>query len=156
MARVLTEEELKGILERSGLDLRKLYEASKSASERAYAPYSNFPVGSALAIRDPKGTLIIVTGANVENASYGLSICAERVAVFKAISEGYHPSRGYQWEMIAIYTPTESFTPPCGACRQVLSEFRGDIPIVVFNLRGEHKAYLLDDILPFQFKFKVK
>ena len=85
--------------------LKEIYSHLDDLTENAYAPYSNFKVTSILLIRDLDGNLIKVTGVNVENASYGLSVCAERVAVFKAISEGYHPHNGYEWLGIFIYTP---------------------------------------------------
>ena len=116
----------------------KLIEMAKRARENAYAPYSNFKVGAALLTEDGE----IFTGANVENASYGLSICAERVAVFKAVSEGKR-----KFKAIAVVTDTEKPTPPCGACRQVLAEF-GDIEVIMANLKGDVKVMKLSELLP--------
>ncbi len=116
----------------------KLIEMAKRARENAYAPYSNFKVGAALLTEDGE----IFTGANVENASYGLSICAERVAVFKAVSEGKR-----KFKAIAVVADTEKPTPPCGACRQVLAEF-GDIEVIMANLKGDVKVMKLSELLP--------
>ena len=116
----------------------KLIEMAKKARDNAYAPYSNFKVGAALLTEDGE----IFTGANVENASYGLSICAERVAVFKAVSEGKR-----KFKAIAVVADTEKPTPPCGACRQVLAEF-GDIEVIMANLKGDVKVMKLSELLP--------
>ena len=116
----------------------KLIEMAKKARDNAYAPYSNFKVGAALLTEDGE----IFTGANVENASYGLSICAERVAVFKAVSEGKRKLKA-----IAVVADTEKPTPPCGACRQVLAEF-GDIEVIMANLKGDVKVMKLSELLP--------
>ena len=105
----------------------------------AHAPYSKFRVGAAL--EDEKGH--IHTGCNVENATYGLTVCAERVAVFKAISEGARTFR-----RIAVAADTDSLTPPCGACRQILWEFCGDIEIVLVNPRGKTEKHQLKDLFP--------
>src|SRR5437870_179056 len=110
-----------------------------AARLHAHAPYSNFLVGAA--IEDETGR--IHTGCNVENATYGLTICAERVAVFKAISEGAR-----QFRRIAIAADTESLTPPCGACRQILWEFCGDIPITLINLHRKTETLSLKDLFP--------
>src|SRR4051795_1816873 len=106
----------------------KLLEAAIEARKNAHAPYSRFLVGAA--VEDENGR--IHTGCNVENATYGLTVCAERVAVFKAISEG---ARGFV--RIAIAADTEAPTPPCGACRQILWEFGGDLEVILTNLSGE-------------------
>ena len=116
----------------------KLIEMAKKARDNAYAPYSNFKVGAALLTEDGE----IFTGANVENASYGLSICAERVAVFKAVSEGKR-----KFKAIAVVADTEKPTPPCGACRQVLAEF-GDLEVIMANLKGDVKVMKLSELLP--------
>jgi cytidine deaminase len=110
-----------------------------AAREHAHAPYSHFLVGAAL--EDAAGR--IHTGCNVENATYGLTLCAERVAVFKAISEG---ARSFQ--RIAIAADTETLTPPCGACRQILWEFCGDIEIILVNPRGKSETLRLKDLFP--------
>ena len=109
------------------------------ARENAHAPFSNFKVGAAL--EDENGR--IFTGCNIENATFGLTLCAERVAVFKALSEGARKFR-----RIAIAADTEKLTPPCGACRQILWEFCGDIEIVLANLRGDMESLRLASLFP--------
>jgi cytidine deaminase len=116
-----------------------LQAAALAARENAHAPYSKFLVGAAL--QDTVGR--IHTGCNVENATYGLTLCAERVAVFKAISEGAR-----EFQRIAIAADSETLTPPCGACRQILWEFCGDIEIVLVNLRGESETLRLKELFP--------
>ncbi|MGD1094073.1 MAG: cytidine deaminase [Bryobacteraceae bacterium] len=113
--------------------------AAIQAREHAHAPFSHFRVGAALL--DAAGR--IHTGCNVENATYGLTLCAERVAVFKAISEG---ARAFT--RIAIAADTEKLTTPCGACRQILWEFCSDIEIVLVNLRGASETMRLKELLP--------
>jgi len=113
--------------------------AAVAARENAHAPYSHFLVGAAL--EDASGR--VHTGCNVENATYGLTLCAERVAVFKAISEG---ARTFQ--RIAIAADTETLTPPCGACRQILWEFCGDIEILLVNPRGKSETLRLKELFP--------
>jgi cytidine deaminase len=110
-----------------------------AARENAHAPYSKFRVGAAL--EDTGGR--IHTGCNVENATYGLTLCAERVAVFKAISEGAR-----EFRRIAIAADTDTLTPPCGACRQILWEFCGDIEMVLLNPRGKSEVLRLKDLFP--------
>ena len=105
--------------------MNKLLEAALQARDNAHAPFSKFKVGAA--IEDENGR--IFTGCNVENATYGLTICAERLAVFKAISEGAR-----KFTRIAVAADTNVLTPPCGACRQILWEFCGDIEIILGNL----------------------
>lgn len=116
-----------------------LLAAALAAREHAFAPYSHFQVGAAL--EDADG--VIHTGCNVENATYGLTVCAERVAVFKAISEGARKFR-----RVAVAADTDSLTPPCGACRQILWEFCGDIEILLVNPRGKTETYQLKDLFP--------
>jgi cytidine deaminase len=87
-----------------------------------------------------------VTGCNVENATYGLTICAERVAVFKALSEGYRAFR-----RVAVVADSDQLTPPCGACRQILWEFGGNLEVVLANLRGRNEKHRLADLLPHPF-----
>jgi cytidine deaminase len=113
--------------------------AALAARENAHAPYSNFRVGAAL--EDASGR--VHTGCNVENATYGLTLCAERVAVFKAVSEGARSFR-----RMAIAADTDTLTPPCGACRQILWEFCGDIEILLVNPRGKSEALQLKDLFP--------
>jgi cytidine deaminase len=113
--------------------------AALAARENAHAPYSHFRVGAAL--EDSGGR--VHTGCNVENATYGLTLCAERVAVFKAISEAARSFR-----RIAIAADTDTLTPPCGACRQILWEFCGDIEILLINPRGKSETLHLKDLFP--------
>ncbi len=119
----------------------KLIEAAREYRKRAYCPYSKFQVGAAVLTK--KGN--IYGGCNIENASYPLTNCAERTAIFKAVSEGEH-----EFEAIAVVADTEGPCSPCGACRQVMAEFR--IPrIIMTNLSGDVKIVSLQEILPFAF-----
>ncbi len=120
-------------------DDNKLIEAARAARENAHAPYSNFRVGAAVRTKAGK----IYTGCNIENASYGLTLCAERVAIFKAISEGEH-----EFEAIAVVCDTEKLTPPCGPCRQIIWEFAGDIPVILANLKGNVERETAAKLLP--------
>ena len=113
--------------------------AAKSARENAHAAYSNFRVGAGL--RAASGR--IFGGCNVENATYGLTVCAERVAIFKAISEG---ERGF--DAIAVVADTDSLTAPCGACRQLIWEFCGDVPVVLANLKGKVEVIRMSALFP--------
>ena len=115
-----------------------------AARAHAHAPYSNFRVGVAL----ETSTGEIYTGCNVENSTYGLTICAERVAVVKAISEGARPA---SFVRIAIAADTPTLTPPCGACRQILAEFAPGAVITLVNLAGLSKSYTIADLLPESF-----
>ena len=117
----------------------RLIEAARLARENAHAPFSQFKVGAAL--EDSAGR--IHTGCNVENATYGLTLCAERVAVFKAVSEGVR-----QFRRAAVVADTDTLTPPCGACRQILWEFCGDIELVLANLGGRTETIRLKDLFP--------
>src|SRR5258707_7007768 len=116
-----------------------LLQAALAAREKAHAPFSKFKVGAALEDTDGR----IHTGCNVENATYGLTMCAERVAVFKAISEGAH-----KFKRIAVVADTDVLTPPCGACRQILSEFCGNADLILSNLQGNTERYHLIDLFP--------
>jgi len=116
-----------------------LIEAALAARNHAHAPFSKFKVGAAL--EDDSGH--VYTGCNIENATYGLTICAERVAVFKAISEGARTLR-----RIAVAADTEVLTPPCGACRQILWEFCGDVEVILVNLHGHTETLRLKDLFP--------
>jgi cytidine deaminase len=116
-----------------------LLTAALEVRHNAFAPFSKFQVGAA--IEDIDGR--IHTGCNVENATYGLTLCAERVAVFKAISEGAR-----RFRRVAVAADTEMLTPPCGACRQILWEFCGDVEIVLVNPRGKTETYQLKDLFP--------
>jgi len=123
----------------------KLVKAAIHASTNAYAPYSNYRVGAAV-LTD---TGEIFTGCNVENASYGLTICAERVAIFKAVSEGFT-----RWSAIAIYSPDEPIPMPCGACRQVMSEAGNTPDVLVIDSNQKINQYTFDEILPLRFSLK--
>jgi cytidine deaminase len=123
-----------------------LVEAGRRARERAVAPFSNFKVGAALETAD--GT--VITGCNIENATYGLTICAERVAMFTALSAGHR-----QFTRIAIVADTEAPTPPCGACRQILWEFGGDLQITLANLQRETGRHTLKELLPLPFDARL-
>ena len=130
----------------SASDHRSLVEAARRAREHAVAQFSKFKVGAALETSDG----IVITGCNVENATYGLTICAERVAMFKALSEGHRTFR-----RVAIVADTEDPTPPCGACRQILWEFGGDLEVVLANLTQEKGIYRLKDLLPLPFDARL-
>lgn len=119
-------------------------EAARTVRERAYAPYSGFKVGAAL--ETAAGDVLV--GCNVENATYGLTICAERSAIFRAIADG-HPPRSFS--RIAIVADTAEPTPPCGSCRQLLWELCGDIEVVLANLAGVTARYRVKDLLPVPF-----
>jgi len=127
-------------------DHGSLVEAARRARENAVARFSNFKVGAALETTDG----VVITGCNVENATYGLTICAERVAMFKALSEGYRT-----FSRIAIVADTDDPTPPCGACRQILWEFAGDLEIVLANLTQEKGVHRLKDLLPLPFDVRL-
>ena len=118
---------------------RGLVRAAARARQRAVAPYSRFKVGAALLTRSGE----VITGANVESASYGLTCCAERVAIFKALSEG---ERGF--DAIAVVTDADTLTPPCGACRQIIWEFCGDVPVLLANLKGKVEHETSGKLLP--------
>lgn len=119
-----------------------LIDAARAVRLRAHAPFSGFQVGAALET-DAGG---IITGCNVENATYGLTICAERVAIVKAISEGHT-----KFTRIAIVADTDAPTPPCGACRQILWEFGGDLEIILANLKEVKAMHRLAQLLPLPF-----
>ncbi len=123
-----------------------LVAAARRAREHAHADFSHFKVGAALECAD--GT--VVTGCNIENATYGLTICAERVAMFKAISEGHRA-----FTRIAIVADTEAPTPPCGACRQILWEFGGDLDVELANLHATTGRHRLRDLLPLPFDARL-
>ncbi len=116
-----------------------LIAAARQARENAHAPFSNFRVGAALRANSGR----IYTGCNVENATYGLTVCAERVAIFKAISEG---ERGFN--AVAVVTHTDVLTPPCGACRQIIWEFCGDVEVILANLKGKTEVHRMSALFP--------
>ena len=116
-----------------------LLQAALSAREHAHAVYSRFKVGAAL--EDSDG--LIHRGCNIENATYGLTMCAERVAVFKAVSEGAR-----QFRRIAVAADTDVLTPPCGSCRQILWEFCGDVEVTLVNLHGKTEVFRMKELFP--------
>jgi len=124
---------------------KELVEAAREVRERAYAPYSNFKVGAALRTKNGK----IYTGCNVESASYGLTVCAERVAIWKAVSEGEK-----EFIEIAVVADTQELTPPCGVCRQIIWEFCHDIPVILGNLKDNTEIVQMSELLPRAFDTK--
>ena len=124
----------------------ELIAAARRARRRARADYSHFKVGAALEAAD--GT--IITGCNIENATYGLTVCAERVAMFKALSEGHTKFR-----RVAVVADTQAPTPPCGPCRQILWEFGGDLEVILANLRKITGRHQLKDLLPHPFDARL-
>ncbi|MDP3717041.1 MAG: cytidine deaminase [Acidobacteriota bacterium] len=119
-----------------------LIAAARAARERAVADYSGFKVGAALETTDGQ----LITGCNIENATYGLTVCAERVAMFKALSDGHRA-----FTRIVVVADTDSPTPPCGACRQILWEFCGDIEVVLANVTAVTTTLQMKDLLPLPF-----
>ncbi len=128
-----------------GSKAEDLIEAAKKARENAYAPYSNYKVGAALLAEDGR----IFTGCNVENAAFGLTMCAERNAVGNAVQNGVQ-----RFVAIAIVTDDEPPATPCGACRQVLAEFRQNLHVITANLKGDVQNYFLNDLIPELFTLK--
>jgi cytidine deaminase len=120
-------------------DVESLIEAAKQARLHSVSPFSNFSVGAA--VRTASGK--VYTGCNVESASYGLTVCAERVAIWKALSEGER-----QFTELAVVADTETLTPPCGTCRQIIWEFARGARIVFANLKGESEEFHIGDLLP--------
>lgn len=123
----------------------KLIDSARVAMKKSYSPYSRFKVGAALLTDGNK----IYAGTNIENASYGLAMCAERVAVFKALSEGKN-----KFKAIAVISDSKDFCYPCGACLQVLSEFVKDIDIILVNKMAKSKTIKLSQLLPNSFILK--
>ncbi len=119
-----------------------LLAAAMKVKENAFSPYSNFRVGAALLTKSGK----IFTGCNVENSSYSLTVCAERTALFKAVSEGENT-----FSKILIVSDADDYCPPCGACRQVLSDLAGDIDVVMVNGAGDELVKKLSELLPLAF-----
>ena len=124
---------------------QELIEAATAVRENAYAPFSDFRVGAALETDDGE----VISGCNVESASYGLTVCAERVAIWKAISQGKRKIKH-----IAVVADTEELTPPCGVCRQIIWEFGGDIPVILANLKGKTEVVQMKELLPRAFDTK--
>jgi len=119
-----------------------LIAAARRAREFAHADFSNFKVGAALETSEG----VVISGCNIENATYGLTVCAERVAMFKALSEGHR-----QFRRIVVVADTDAPTPPCGACRQILWEFGGDLEVILANLDRETGRHALSDLFPLPF-----
>jgi cytidine deaminase len=124
------------------MDYKQLTDNAIKAKSNALPTYSNFFVGAALLTEDDK----IYTGSNIESSSYSLTICAERTAIFKAISEGER-----KFKAMAVAGNTKDFISPCGACRQVISDLCGEIDIVLVNEKGESKVAKTSELLPFAF-----
>ena len=120
-------------------EIESLIETAKRARLQSVAPFSNFQVGAAVQTADGK----VYTGCNVESASYGLTVCAERVAIWKALSEGER-----HFTDLAVVADTEALTPPCGTCRQIIWEFARDARIVFANLAGKSEEFHIADLLP--------
>jgi cytidine deaminase len=123
-------------------NLKRLQNAARKVFRNAHCPYSGFGVGAAVLTDDGH----IFSGSNVENASFGLTICAERNAIFQCVSKGYRRIKA-----VAVYTPTESPIPPCGACRQVISEFNSDVDIYCFCKNKKYLHFKLNALLPHSF-----
>lgn len=125
------------------MEKQQLIERAKQARENAYVPYSKFPVGAALELEDGR----VITGCNIENASYGLSNCAERTAIFKAVSEGKPTIM-----QIAVIADTDGPVSPCGMCRQVMAEFCApDTKVILTNLKDDVQETTVGELLPFAF-----
>ena len=129
-------------MNRKSANYHSLVRAAKRAKLRAYAPYSNFRVGAAIRTRKGK----VYTGCNIENSSYGLTICAERTAIFKAISEGEK-----EFNAIAVASDDHDFCPPCGACRQVLMDLAPNVELVLIDKKGRERIVTLRDLFPMPF-----
>lgn len=123
-------------------DIDSLIEAARKARLHSVSPFSNFSVGAAVRTESGK----VYTGCNVESASYGLTVCAERVAIWKALSELSEGER--QFTQLAVVADTETLTPPCGTCRQIIWEFARGATIVFANLKGESEEFHIGDLLP--------
>lgn len=127
-------------------EMERLLNAAQEVRLRAHAPFSDFQVGAALETTGGN----IITGCNVESSSYGLTMCAERVAIFKAVAEGFR-----EFRRIAIVVDTKNLTPPCGACRQILWEWGGDMEVILGNLHGITARHALGELLPFAFDSRL-
>jgi cytidine deaminase len=120
-------------------EIEKLVSAARAARDCSLSPFSSFCVGAAVETEDGK----IYTGCNIESASFGLTVCAERVAIWKALSEGERRFKG-----LAVVVDTDPLTPPCGTCRQIIWEFCRDVTVVLANLQGEIEVVEMHDLLP--------
>ena len=123
---------------------RELLKIAKEASLHAYVPYSGFPVGAALECEGGQ----VFTGCNIENAAYGSTMCAERVAIFKAVSEGFT-----KFSRIAIYGEGKGYCMPCGSCRQVMAEFSPEMEVLCAKEGGGYVSYPLNRLMPYTFNF---
>ena len=140
---MMDQSQVSGVFKELEPDLMlQLINQAQVAYQQAYVPYSHYPVGAAALFSSGK----IYGGCNVENASYGLTVCAERNAIFQAAAQGERELKG-----IAIAVPTDSFPSPCGACRQVMREFAVDCPVVLVNGVGQTKVTSLKTLLPDSF-----
>ena len=126
--------------------MSELLNAARQARLHACASFSGFQVGAALETLTGE----IITGCNIENATYGLTVCAERVAIFKALSEGHR-----EFRCIAVVADTDEPTPPCGACRQIIWEFGGDLEVILGNLAEEKAKFLMRELLPLPFDVRL-
>lgn len=124
------------------MEYKTLIQKAVEAKEFSFSPYSNFRVGSVVLTQDDK----VYTGCNVENSTYGLTICAERNAIFKAMSEGER-----KFKAIVIASDSPDYISPCGACRQIIYDHCGEIDIICTNNKGEYKIYKTSELLPFAF-----
>lgn len=124
------------------MEIKNLIDNAIEAKQYSYSPYSKFRVGAALLTLEDE----IITGCNIENASYGLTICAERVAIFKAYSEGKR-----KFKAIAISSDDTNFCPPCGACRQIIWELCGDIDVILIDGNRNTKKFKASEFLPYPF-----
>lgn len=132
-------------MENKQKNINLLVEEAKKAREKAYIPYSHFGVGAALLLKDGK----IISGCNIENASYGLSMCAERVTLFKAVSNGYHKD---DFLMMCVIGNTENPISPCGACRQVMNELLNkNTPVILANINNVTKEFTVKELIPYAF-----
>src|SRR5262249_43779429 len=131
------------VTHRQAANDESLLAAARTARQNAVAPFSGFQVGAALLAADGQ----VFTGCNIENATYGLTVCAERVALWKALSEGVR-----QFERVAVVTAAENPTPPCGPCRQLLWEYAGDIEVVIGDLTTERARHRLSELFPYPFE----
>jgi cytidine deaminase len=127
------------------MDYSSLVARAREAKRNSYSPYSQFRVGAAVLTADGR----VFTGCNIENGSYGLTICAERTALYKAVSEG-----GHSFVALAIASDEETYTPPCGACRQVIFELAGNIDVILTKKNGRSQVRKMLDLLPHPFDGK--
>ncbi|KFZ27885.1 MULTISPECIES: cytidine deaminase [Pseudidiomarina] len=128
------------------LPIELLQQKAQQASQKAYAPYSNFPVGAALLMKNGE----VVTGCNVENVSFGLSNCAERTAIFSALAQGFQPA---DFQQLVVFTPGDKAYAPCGACRQVIAEFFAATATVASTSERQLRQWTVAELLPDAFSF---